>query len=467
MRMLYPLISLFFLSSAFATEDSVVNDPFKSIPKAAPRINPISPVESFVRTQAVLNYFGVPAEASNADLADVFSNQQSAGELGRILRILDPRGQFARFTKIENDTLSVFLDRDGRTQEDAVIALAPSAAPAVTDAIQNLVRARQNPADRPLLGLTIAIDPGHMSTREWDRYTGKFVRDRAGNYVSEGLIALQTALLLKQDFEALGAVVKLTRTDHEAVTDVPLRSLDIQAFGREALREQSLQAWFLALVSQNPVGPRLYNAFSNSLQFKALFKESARYNYFVLREDLAARVRAFEEIRPDISFSIHYDSQDPPRDPNGVNSRSYSRVKTYVHGSLSPEEWATNTDRRAYLRHALDTASWDASFNLATKVVGSLSRTLKLGYDQGGGETSAQVAPGVFSRNLYLTKLAHGHAHTYIECLHYNDPTEFRAMLRRDHTLVINGETTYYSSRVRQVADAIRDGVVSFVTARN
>ena len=469
MRLVTTLAFLMTLTNAFATEDSVVNDPFKIINKSAAQLRalPMTATESYVRTQAVLNYFGVPPETSNNDLASQFANGQTTANLQRILAILDPQAQFARLTKIENGLLSVFLDRDARTVQDASIVLNPTQAQYLSSAVDNLNNARRNPSDRPLMGLKIAIDPGHMSTREWDRYTGKFVRDRAGNYVSEGLIALQTALLVKRDFEAMGAIVKLTREDHEAVTDVPLRSLDIQAYGKEALREQSLQAWFQALVSQNAVGTRLYNSFSANTKFKALFRENARYNYFVLREDLMARVRSFEEFQPDISFSIHYDSQDPPTNPNGVNTRTYSRVKTYVHGSVAADEWATNIDRRAFLRHALDTGSWDASFSLATNVVSSLASTLGLRYDQGGGGNSRLVAPGVFSRNLFLTKSAHGHAHTYIECLHYNDPTEFRAMLRRDYSMVIAGETTYYSSRVRQVADAIRDGVVNFVTGQN
>lgn len=464
----FSILSLLLLAStALATDDSVVNDPFKKFNKESfQKILPISPAESFARTQAVLNYFGVPEEASNADLMPLYDRGQSLSSLTKILQILDPDNQFFRFGRIESDALQVYLDRDSREEEDASILFNLNGPTYKSQAIENLQLAKTNPSDQPLKGLKIAIDPGHMSTRDWDKYTGKFVKDRAGNYVSEGLIALQTALLLQQDFEALGAVVKLTREDHEAVTEVPLRSLDVQTYGLEALREQSLQSWFLALISQNPVGSLLYNSFANNAKFKSLFKESARYNYFVLREDLEARVKIFEEFQPDISFAIHYDSQDPPRNPNGVNTRNYSRVKTYVHGSISPEEWATNSDRRYYLHHALDTASWDASFSLAKSVVNSLSSTLGLGYDNGGGGTSKMVAPGVFSRNLYVTKKSFGHAHTYIECLHYNDPTEFKRMLRKDYTMEIAGQTTYYSSRVRQVANAIRDGVLSFVSER-
>lgn len=470
MKILATLALMMMTAGVLATDDSVVDDPLKfttTNKSAEPKILPISPAESFARTQAVLKHFNVPVEAPNADLGREFDRGQSEADLTRILEILDPLKQFARFSKLDNGVLRVFQDRDGFGQEDLSVQLDPQAASYASPAILNLERARSNPRELPLLGLKIAIDPGHMSTREWDKYTGKFVRDRAGNYVSEGLIALQTALLLKQDLEALGATVELTRDDHEAVTETPLRSLDIQSFGREALREQSLQAWFLSLISRNAPGTALYNSFAANAKFKALFRENARYNYFVLREDLAARIRRFEAFAPDISFSIHYDTQNAPNNPTGVNTRAYSRVKTYVHGSLTAEEWATGTHRRAYLLHALDTKSWDASFSLATSVVNSLSGTLGLRFDQGGGGTSRMVAPGVFSRNLYLTREADRHAHTYIECLHYNDPTEFKAMLRKDFAMVIDGETTYYSTRVRQVADAIRDGVVNFVTGRN
>lgn len=451
-------------AAAFASDDSVVNDPLNFKDAKIPKFDSISASEIYERTQAVLQHFGVPAEASNADLVSLYDRGQTASDLTRILRVLDSSNQFARFVRQQNGELQVFLDRDDRNEEDFALSLSTDATPSVySTAVENLRRARANSSAQPLLGLRVALDPGHMGTPEWDARTGKFVHDKQGNKVSEGMINLQTCLVLKAELEKLGATVALTRNGNGTVSTVPYQQLDLQAYGKLTLREKSLEAWFQALLAANDVGPALYNSFASNAKFQALFKESARANYYILREDLEARVQFFEKFRPDISLVIHYDSQDPANDPNGINSRRYSRVKTYVHGSISPEEWAQNGDRRFFYQHALDSGSWDASFSLSQSVVSALSKGLGLATDNGGGGSSVQVAPGVFSRNLYITKKAHGHAHTYVECLHYNDPGEFQALRQKDFSLVIDGQTTWYSKRLQQVAFSIRDGVVSFV----
>lgn len=460
------LFSLLACFAAWASEDSVPNDIF--LKKKLSRFENKSlflrlkttPIEIYQRSQSVLRFFNVPEELSNIELEKIYSGVQSPQELSRILSRMDFNQQFIRFTNSSSDGLTFFNDRDGFQVADAKFNYGDT--DYSTEAIERLQRAKNNPAELPLRGLRIALDPGHMSTKEWEKRTGKFVKDKRGVIISEGLINLQTTMLLKQEFEKLGAEVKLTRDHHESVSELKYEELDLPTYARKALRADLYDEWFLTLVDtyENEV---LFKKFEQDQNLKNLFSEKARNNYFILGADLDARVDSIEEFDPDITLVIHYDSQDPANNPNGVNSKRYSRVKTYIHGAIDPTEWARKEDRGFLMHKLFDSKSTNASFNLAVAVVNGLKKELKLDYDTGGGGYSKLVAPGVFARNLFITKKLHGHAHTYVECLHYNDPGEFKAMLAKDFPLIIQGQTTHYSKRLKQVVLGIRNGVLNFV----
>ncbi len=464
MKTLMCALVLLLSTSVFATDDSVAIDPFQDENKESFYFLPLPPSQAYSRAQAVFNYFKVPTEVSNEDSIRVFQSATSLAEMKQILDVIDTTIQFGRFVRVSTDSMDVFQDRDGYTKKDFHFEFSPTKdSTYIPDAIANITNARNNSEEEPLRGLRIALDPGHMSTRDWELRTGKYVKNRSGIIISEGLIVLQTALLLKTEFEKLGATVTLTREDHQPVSKVTLSSLDLKEFGRLALRERSLEDWFQSLLTVAAPGPALYSAFEKSSKVQALFKESARENYFIVREDLKARVNAIDEAKPDISLVLHYDTIDPPGNPNGVGTSPYSKVKTYIHGALSAQEWATQDDRLHVLKHALDPETYKASLGLAKSVVNNLSSTLGLVHDVSGGGNSKLIAPGVFVRNLYISRKMHGHAHAYVECLHYNDPKEFKALQQKDFQVAIAGQTTYYSKRLQQVVFGIRDGVVKFV----
>lgn len=465
MNLLLSFVLISLVPKTWATDDGVTVDSQVELSVSTDLVtSSLPPSVAFARAQAVFAHYGLGPESTNQDILPIFEGATSAVEIKRVLAVLDNQQQFSRFMQMDSHELKMFRDRDARMEEDAHMLLSPTSGQApVSSALSRLRAARHNSPAQQLQGLRIALDPGHMSTHEWDMRSGKFIQDKHGRILSEGFLTLQTALVLKQELEKLGAQVLLTRMGHEAVSTRPLEQLDVDDFGRKALREKSLEAWFQNLLGQAPEGAALYAAFEQSSSVRALFKPSARTNYYLVREDLDARVSVIENFDPDISLIIHYDIAAPPGDPHGVGTRSYSKVKTYVHGSLTNEEWATQEDRRFVLLHALDPHGWDASFKLANTVVQGLSRSLHLPLDVSGGGTSNQVAPGVFARNLLITRKLHGHAHTFIECLHYNDPKEFAALMAKDFTLQVDGQTTTYSRRLQQVAFAIRDGVVNFV----
>ncbi len=438
----------------------------------------LTPQETYARTQFVLRSLGLPSEPDSRATALRFNQKQTEAGLKNLLKTLDPTNSFARYSKIGKSgpgivpQLFTFLDADSRSVTDFNVTLAPDTAHVANTAAPFHHRIRSaslnNLPEHPLLGLKIAIDPGHMGSEEWDKRTGKWIKDERGTKLSEGTLALQVAYLLEEQFTEWGAEVKLTHRDFAPVAK-GYRTFDLIPYAQHELRGDVESLWFNKLLSTAPMGPALVQAFATSAQVKELLQPNNtqesrnRDKYFVLGADLDARAEAIEKFDADIALIIHFDAQTTADKPNNVNPASRSSTKVYVVGANSPSELVTRADRLHMVRHALDQTSWDASLRLGRSVVQSLQSRLGIPFSRGGGGNSTQVEPGIFARNLSVSRKTAERAVTYIECLHYSDQREFAALSRKDHKMLIDGKETTYSDRLKDVADSIALGVSSFV----
>lgn len=431
-------------------------------------------IDSFLKTRSVLNHFRIPEEADpQADL-DRLAFQQSRSEISRRLPFLDLHSQFPRFFTTDQQAgqdgvLRGFQDRDSKEVKDFEVPLASSDDARLKDFEIRLAKAASsNPVERPLAGLRIALDPGHMGGDAWYRRTGKYVHDGKGRVIREGVIALQTALLLEEELTRLGAEVMLTRRTLDPVSELPYSEFSVAEFARKELQASTLQNWFLSLLGRHPDGPVLYRAFERSREIKALFSESRRSQYFILRADLDARAEKIAAFKPDISLVIHYDVLPSGGDGHGLSPKNLRRTKVYVPGAFMRDEFSTREARRDFTHHLLDRGAWSESVKLSHAIVRENERSLGLEPDpHGGSSATTRILPGVYSRNLSLTRRLTGHAMSYLEILFYNSPDEFAALSRTKHPMRIDGEDHPYSDRVLEVVRALRDGVVDFVRGRS
>jgi N-acetylmuramoyl-L-alanine amidase len=432
----------------------------------------LDPYEAYLRTIAVLDHFGVPAEPDSQAFFDDLQGHTDLSQFQFLLEILDPNHAFATFSQSSRKTDSqvvfqVFQDSQSKRVLDYSVNLASSGSSPEPKSIyrENLKNAANNNASRPLAGLKIALDPGHMGGDFWDDKTGKYVRDKKGRQLSEGVLALQISLLLEKSLKNLGAEVRITRYGLNAVTQVPYDSFDVRERGLMALREDTQDSWFQKLLATSAPGPKLYSAFENSVQYKYHFTQARRWDYFILGYDLDARVDAINEFHPDLTLIIHLDAGNVPTDPNGVNSRPRDGTKVYVPGAYSDLEFSSRFDRKFFGRHLLDFMTWNDSVKLARSIAHSIHDQLGVPFDQPNPENSVEIEPGVQARNLRVQRQLTSQATAYVECLFYNDPNEFEALLKTTNPMMINGVNVPYSDRLAQLAAALRDGVVSFVAS--
>ena len=134
-------------------------------------------------------------------------------------------------------------------------------------------------------------------------------------------------------------------------------------------------------------------------------------------------------------------------------------------GGFDPEELGTRTSRKLFARHLLDAPAYQRSIALSRAIVGSLSAKLGITRQATHGPNATRIEPGVFARNLALTRKQRRMAMSFVECLFYDQAAEFEALSRFTRSMRIGDRDFPYSERLVSVEEAIRDGLVSYAGA--
>jgi len=413
-----------------------------------------SPEEVYQRTESILTSLGAKPGGVADSWTHTPNEHPSQSEMLKWLPTFDPSHQFFRFFDLNSARVTSFADRDAKEVSDFSEPFADPL-PVATDVNLNLK------PERPLSGLRVALDPGHMGTAFWDKITGKWVHDQTGKVISEGLLNLQVALLLKGEFETLGATVMLTRSSLAPVSQLDPKTLNVNSFAAQELRNKSLEPWFQNLIHSALKLPELVKAFQISQTVRSIFSDDRRFDYYAEREDLQARASKINRFRPDLTLMIHFDAADTPgKDPQLLDRMVGDRTRAYVPGAFAETEFATFESRALLVQHLMQPKQMAYSVELGRKIVDSISKELLVPVESDEGGESVPVAPGVFARNLELTRMVTSGAISYLECLEYGNTNEFTLLSQKDLSMQIDGQAYDYSKRLQALVIAIRDGVV-------
>ncbi|MGZ3713553.1 MAG: N-acetylmuramoyl-L-alanine amidase, partial [Bdellovibrionota bacterium] len=234
---------------------------------------------------------------------------------------------------------------------------------------------------RPLAGLRIALDPGHIGGKGWDELTGKYIIDSKGGRLSEGIMAQEVALLLEQDLKKMGAEVLLTKRTLE-----PVSKQDFKLYkGHES-------DFFL--------GPEL--------------------------DDRAVMIRAFN---PHLTLILHFDENTPGGDPNIDHEKKRCNfTMAYVPGGFVGNDLKETSNREFFKKIANEPEAWKQSLELSKAITSQIHSDLDIPLNNQGGGNTLLVTPGVFARNLRLQRQLAGYVSSYLELLCYEAPKEFELL---------------------------------------
>lgn len=202
---------------------------------------------------------------------------------------------------------------------------------------------------KPLAGLRIAIDPGHIGGK-WAKIEERWFQIGKNKPVVEGDMTLRVAKLLEERLKSLGAEVRLTRTGSEPLTS--RRPSQLRKEAAASLREKG-----------------------ESVNERSVTKESERL--FYRASEIRRRATLVNDsIRPDLVLCLHFNAEDwgNPAKPSLV---SKNHLHFLITGAWSAKELAYDDQRfemlvkllnRTYPEEVAVTKSLVKSMAAATKL---------------------------------------------------------------------------------------------------
>lgn len=295
---------------------------------------------------------------------------------------------------------------------------------------------------RPLSGLRVAVDPGHIGGK-WAHLEMRFMKftHRDDLVVKEGDISFYVAMQIREQLTTLGATVFLTRPD------TGMSSLE-KPFNEWLLNPAEIA---VALERLSLESPELKQKPALQVEFNQLKERLKRhepidvnqypllFNDIYVRYDLLSRADKINNFNPHISFVIHFNSKHFLVGKNEPVTDNFNLA--FVPGAITAKELGDPIRRSEFARLAL-TDDFEKSTLLCESLVRNLVNftevlprytkpeelyepNLNMLYASTPLDSQfyAQESTGVYSRNLFLTRKIKG-TFCYGESLHQDNEAE-------------------------------------------
>lgn len=240
--------------------------------------------------------------------------------------------------------------------------------------------------DRPLEGVRIALDAGHLGG-DLAKMEGRWYHSGGADTipVMEGELTLTTAKILRPMLEALGAVVFLVRE-----TDAPMTDLNPEAL-ENAARD--------SLITANGAGAEITP--------KLLQHESERL-FYRTAEIRARGARVNGVLRPDMVMCLHFNAEGWGGDAESPIFSPANHLHVLTHGCLSPAEFQLD-DQRLDTLARLAQGTPGEEIRLADAVARSLAAATGLPpfFYKGKNARRVNNNPYLWSRNLLANRIYH------------------------------------------------------------
>ncbi len=291
---------------------------------------------------------------------------------------------------------------------------------------------------RPLEGVCIAIDPGHIGGKwvTWDDRHFTIGQDTIE--IREGEMVLAVANILKRDLSLLGAVVLLTRDGNYPVTTDRVDTL-----GEEA------RAY---LISRNKVP----SAGAIASTAKAMFAISSEIR---ARSDLIN-----DEFKPDLALCLHFNAS--PMNMRRPSFQSPNHLHLLINGCYSRGEIQEDDTRFEMLLRILQRVYYEEVelSDAITRPMKSETRLPSFSYDGTNG-MSINGNDILWARNLLANRvfmcpvvffepycMNHREVHARLQAGEYSGLREFNGVYRKNI--------------YQEYADGITAGLVNYFRAR-
>ena len=303
------------------------------------------------------------------------------------------------------------------------------------------------PTKRPLSGLRIALDPGHLGGR-WAKMEERWFK--IGDYppVQEGDLTLRVARILARKLKLLGADVSFARNSPQPVT--LKRPDDFAELARKVLIKNGVPQ------------PRPEPLSADDPQKEQTIRWQSEILFYRYSEIRRRAVLVNTRLHPDLVICLHFNAEGWG-DPNEPTLTETNHLHLLVNGSYLEPELEFDDERFEMIRRLLSRA-YDEELPLADTVAGTMAQATGLPpyqYPTTLATTKVGSTGYVYARNLLANRVYRCPV-IYCEPYVMNNQEVFDRIQAGDYdgTRDING--TQRKSIYREYADSVADGLADY-----
>jgi N-acetylmuramoyl-L-alanine amidase len=362
-----------------------------------------------------------------------YAGSITAGELQNLLqRVYVPDGSWRKWITL-TPTQALITPSPGVMP--IVLSLAPPGSiPKAPPRFWKGREERSPTPDKPLAGMRIAIDPGHLGGA-YAQMEARWFRIGKCRPVEEGEMTLIVAKLLKVRLQALGAEVWLTRTRNGATTK--LRPKNLKGAATASLRQDGHS--FTALELQHEAEMLFY-----------------RVGEIRNRAQLVN-----QSIRPDLIVCLHFNAEEWG-DPAHPSLTDKNHLHLLLCGAISESELQREDERYTMLVKLLS-GTHRVELGASEAVSRSLASSTGLPpfVYHNGKAIPASNNPYLWIRNLLANRLFECPV-VYCEPYVMNSASVFKRIQLGDYNGRRNIGGVFVSSIYREYADAVAQGLADY-----
>ena len=301
--------------------------------------------------------------------------------------------------------------------------------------------------EKPLSGLKIALDPGHLGGK-WAKMEERWFHVGSSAPVEEGELTLRVSRLLAARLRELGAKVLFVRNSNEPITSK--RPDDFRELARKILIKNGVPQPRADVLDPNDPAKEQTIRWQSEILF---------YRYSEIRRR-AALVNF--KLHPDLVLCLHFNAEGWG-DPNNPTLTEADHLHLLVNGSYLAEELELDDERFEMIRRLLSRV-YDEELPLADAVAAAMARETGLPpyeYPTTNSTTKVGTSGYVYARNLLATRLYRCPV-VYCEPYVMNSNDAFARIQAGDYQglRAINGVER--KSIFREYADSLADGLADF-----
>jgi len=300
---------------------------------------------------------------------------------------------------------------------------------------------------KPLSGLRIALDPGHLGG-EWAKMEERWFQVDSTQSVQEGDLTLKVARLLAPRLRELGAKVFFVRNSNEPVT--AKRPDDFRDLARKVLIRNGVPQPRADVLDPNDPGKEQTIRWQSEILF---------YRYSEIRRR-AALVNF--KLHPDLVLCLHFNAEGWG-DPNNPMLTEINHLHLLVNGSYLQQELEFDDERFEMIRRLLS-RFYHEELPLADTIAGTMARETQLPpyqYPTTNSTTKVGTSGYVYARNLLATRLYRCPV-VYCEPYVMNSKDGFARIQAGDYEGTRNINGLERKSIFREYADSVVDGLIEY-----